>query len=553
LAPGASGAKLLLMKSSLIQAVLAILIIGVALAFRLPGLNLRPMHHDEANQAVKCGVLQETGVYRYDAGDHHGPSLYYITLPFAWMTSGRNFAGTSESTFRLVPVIFGIGAIILLLLFREGMGRPALLVSAGLMAISPAMVYYSRFYIQEMLLVFFTLGAVAAGWRYFKRRTVLWAAAAGFFAGMMFVTKETVVIAYAAMAGGLLLTYFRERGRAGVQADAYGSTQKVPTGVLDSGHILAFLAAAVVVSVIFFSSFFTNWKGPLDAIIAFKGYAGKSAGSSHEHPWYYYLQLLAFWKTGPGPAWSEGLILLLALAGAIAIFLNKAAGDRLFLRFLAVYTILITAAYSVIPYKTPWCLLSFLSGMILLAGVGAISLFTMFRANFGRMVVVVLLVAGGVNLARQSWGTNFVYQSDPRNPYVYSHTVGVFMRLVERVETLSLIHPEGKKMLIAVIAPPSETWPLPWYLRGYGTTGYWVDAKDLPEGIHPAIVVASAGQKDPVRSRLAGDYQEEYYGLRPDVLLTVLISRDLWDKFISEGGVAGVEKKYGLPVPAPSR
>ena len=30
--------------------------------------------------------------------------------------------------------------------------------------------------------------------------------------------------------------------------------------------------------------------------------------------------------------------------------------------------------YSAIPYKTPWCLLGFLHGMILLAGVGAVVL-----------------------------------------------------------------------------------------------------------------------------------------------------------------------------------
>jgi len=533
------------MKSSLKQAVLAILVIGAALAFRLPGLSLRPMHHDEANQALKCGILQETGVYHYDAGDHHGPSLYYLTLPSAWLASGRNFSGTSESTFRIVTVIFGVGAIFLLLFFKNGPGWPALLVSGALMAISPAMVYYSRFYIQEMLLVFFTLGAIASGWRYYKERTAGWAAAAGFFAGMMFVTKETAIIAYAAMTGGLILTYFWERRSAGAESDAHGSTQKVPTGVCTFRHITVFLMVALFISIIFFSSFFTNWAGPLDAILAFKGYAGKSAGSTHDHPWYYYLQILAFWKTGAGLAWSEGLILLLAAAGTIAVFTGRAAGDRLFLRFMTVYTLLITAAYSVIPYKTPWCLLSFLSGMILLAGVGAVYVFSVLRSSGVRVFVAVLMAAGGIHLARQSWLANFVYQADMRNPYVYSHTSCDFMKLVKRVEMLSLVHPDGKRMLIAVVAPPSETWPLPWYLRGFPMTGFWVDSKDLPEGIRPAIVVASSDQKEQVRSRLAGSFQEEYYGLRPDVLLTVLISQDLWDTFISEGGVAGVEKKYG--------
>ncbi len=54
-----------------------------ALAVRLVRLNLRPMHHDEANQAVKFGQLLESGRYVYDRNEHHGPTLYYFSLPAA--------------------------------------------------------------------------------------------------------------------------------------------------------------------------------------------------------------------------------------------------------------------------------------------------------------------------------------------------------------------------------------------------------------------------------------------------------------------------------------
>jgi predicted membrane-bound mannosyltransferase len=58
---------------------LFLLVLAGALVFRTAGLGLRPMHHDEANQAVKFGALLEKGEYRYDRDDHHGPSLYYLT------------------------------------------------------------------------------------------------------------------------------------------------------------------------------------------------------------------------------------------------------------------------------------------------------------------------------------------------------------------------------------------------------------------------------------------------------------------------------------------
>lgn len=540
-----AGPLFLQMNNKLIWAVLVAGVLAVALAFRVPVLSLRPMHHDEANQAVKCGTLQETGVYAYDSKDHHGPSLYYITLPFAWLTSGKDFAGTSEVTFRIVPVIFGIGAVLLLLLFADGLGRRAMLCSAALMAISPAMVFYSRFYIQEMLLVFFTLGAIASGWRYFRIRTAGWAAATGFFIGMMFVTKETSVMAYAAMAGALLVVYFMERRDVRLGAGSSGSGSEVSVKVLNLTHLLLLVAVAGFVWILFFSSFFTNWRGPVDSILAYKSYAGKSVESDHLHPWYYYLQILAFWKSAPGPIWSEGLILVPALVGLVAILLGKrgaVCGDRRLLRFMSVYTILLVIIYSVIPYKTPWCLLSFLSGLVILSGVGVVFLFNVSGGHFVRIILCVLLAAAGWNLAKQSWATNFRFYSDPRNPYVYAHTSRDFLNLVKRVETLSRVHSDGKKILIAVVASPYETWPLPWYLRSFPMTGFWQAGKELAEGFHPAIAVVSSDEQEAVLSRLGPGYHVEYFGLRPGVLLTLFVDKVLWDSFIEKGGAAGIDK-----------
>ncbi|MGE5361112.1 MAG: hypothetical protein ACM3NQ_19010, partial [Bacteroidales bacterium] len=74
------------------------LVLGLAL--RLPRLDARPMHHDEANQALKFGGLLETGQYRYDPADHHGPTLYYLTLPAAWWRGQTTLAALDERTLR---------------------------------------------------------------------------------------------------------------------------------------------------------------------------------------------------------------------------------------------------------------------------------------------------------------------------------------------------------------------------------------------------------------------------------------------------------------------
>ena len=65
--------------------------------------------------------------------------------------------------------------------------------------LSPAMVYYSRYYVQEMLLVFFTFSTIACAWRYAVKPRALWAVLTGLSVGLMHATKETCVIHLAAM------------------------------------------------------------------------------------------------------------------------------------------------------------------------------------------------------------------------------------------------------------------------------------------------------------------------------------------------------------------
>ncbi len=197
---------------------LFVVVLAGALLLRTRELGLRPMHHDEANQAVKFGALLETGEYHYDKNDHHGPSLYYLTLPVARAGGTPPAASLDETVLRLVPALFGAGALLLLLLFRRGLGRTALF-SGLLAAISPLIVYYSRFYIQETILVFFIVGLLASLWRYSRRPSAGWAVAAGFCAGMMYATKETSIIVFAAVAAAFLFaSASRGSGRSGPES-----------------------------------------------------------------------------------------------------------------------------------------------------------------------------------------------------------------------------------------------------------------------------------------------------------------------------------------------
>ena len=127
-----------------------------ALAFRLPRLDTRPFHNDEAVNATKVIDLWQEGRYVYDPDEYHGPTLHYATLPFLWLNGDRTPGDLNDAILRLAPVAFGAGLILVLFLFLDGIAPRALAWSALFIAISPAMVFYSRYFIHEILLVFFT-------------------------------------------------------------------------------------------------------------------------------------------------------------------------------------------------------------------------------------------------------------------------------------------------------------------------------------------------------------------------------------------------------------
>src|SRR3954463_875350 len=86
-----------------------LLIAAAALSFWARGLNQRLMHQDEAIGADKFHELWETHKYKYDPFEYHGPTLNYFTLPVVWFGGAKSYVETSEATYRMVTVLFGVG------------------------------------------------------------------------------------------------------------------------------------------------------------------------------------------------------------------------------------------------------------------------------------------------------------------------------------------------------------------------------------------------------------------------------------------------------------
>jgi len=508
----------------------------IALVLRLPRLQQRPMHGDEAVHAIKFGELLEDGAYIYDPHEYHGPTLNYLTLIPARLASATKLTQVTEFILRIVPVFFGVCLVLLLLLAADGLTPGTAIYAVVLTAISPAMVFYSRYYIQEMLLVCFTFGAITCAYRYTRNKKFLWAILTGVFLGLMHATKETCIIAFGSMFLALLLMLLMWRPKG-----SFLSAAKAIKGP----HLIAGLAAAAVVSALFYSSFFTNPGGILDSFRAYGAYFNRAGDNTlHIHPWYYYLKMLMYSRYSDGPIWTEAVIVLLAVVGFIAVMRKKGlfSANVHLLRFIAFYTLILTVVYSAIPYKTPWCMLGFLHGMILLAGVGAVVLVRLVPNVLPRLIVILLLIEAPLHLTWQAYLGSYKFYADSRNPYVYAHPTTEVFTVVQRVNDIARVHEDGKQMQIQVICPEADYWPLPWYFRSFSNV-QWRNkvADDVPSA---PLIIASDKVAEALTNKLYALtpleerqmymflFDEPYYvWLRPKVKLMGFVRKDLWDLY----------------------
>jgi len=545
---------------SLLVPFVFLLIVAGGASLRVVHLDNRPMHCDEAVHAIMFGDLLEQGRYVYNPREYHGPSLCYLTLPIVRLQGMDRLTGVSEIDLRLLPAVFGVLLIALVWLLRNELGTPATLLAAVLTACSPGLVFYSRYYIQEMLLAAFTFGAVVALWRVNvvcrqghepngnaawrqsgparAGRIIAWLVVLGLCIGMMHASKETCVIAWFAIGLAAAMT-MRDLQRANWRH-----------AVLT---VLVVSLVAAFVSTLFFSSFLQNARGVVDSVATYLHYLQRAGGGGsagpHDHPWYAYLRWLFWQPIGDGGLGSETAVGVLALAGLFAAVTGWGIDRqrRDFARFVSVYTVTLLLVYSAMPYKTPWCAVGFLHGLALIAAIGGTALWTLSVGVAGRLTASVLIAAALVHLGWQAWQANFVAYDDPRNPYVYAPTTREVPLLVERLEQIAACHPDGLAMHVQVICPDDDYWPLPWYMRDFSRVGWF---RDVPSGPPAPVIVAQPalegaimeylyvvqppGQR-PLYFAVENDASDQPYHLRPFVPLRVFVQRELWETYQGQG------------------
>jgi uncharacterized protein (TIGR03663 family) len=594
-----------------------IVVTAVATVLRFFWIALKPLHHDEGvNGHFLTPLFREglrEGVYKYDPTNYHGPTLYFISLAFT------KIFGLNTAAVRWSVAIFGVGIVLLVFCLRRYIGTVGAITAGAFLALSPGLVFISRYFIHEISFVFFTLGIVI-GVLYFMEKPAVGPIAnaimaflllicfipmplflpslLGEFEGatgtaimaffflleaaivfgviyllgkwrdgkpiylllavacvaLLFATKETAFISLGTMLIAIFCVWIYRK--LFVDETQLGETWQEPIeltvgnflrhfGKNADAFLLLTICAAVFtyVSVLFFSSFFTYPEGIGKAFEAYAVWTKTGTKDHAENGFFAYFKWLGL---------LEAPIAILAAVGSLVAF---AKARHRFAMFTALWAFGLLAAYTLIPYKTPWLAISFVMPMCVIAGYGINELVGSAQA-WQRITGMTLAFVAVMTLTVQTVELNFFQYDNEKRSYVYAHTSRDFEKLTNKIYEIADTSGKKKELEIAIVSP--EYWPMPWYLNDYSKAAF--HGRPVPANMAD-VIVTSRGQEDDCKRgekidagecRQLNEYKRNYtfvegQVLRPGVELRLYERNDLLGKPLNQNPIevpdAGVE--YG--------
>jgi uncharacterized protein (TIGR03663 family) len=461
---------------------LEIAILVVAAVARLVLLGMKPPHFDEGVNGWFVDQIKQTGYYPYDPTNYHGPFHFYVLF------LAQTLLGRHVWALRLPLVLASLACIWLMFRFDRFISRGATLWAGAAMSLSPGSVFYARYAIHEYWLVF-SLMLIAWGfagmWQEGKAK-YLWAVWIGVTGAVL--NKETYLVHFAVMA----LT-FPSLWVLGLMSPASGPA-RAKQEWKEQDMIYGFIML-VVCTLAFYSGFFmdvSKLKGLYQAFGAW-AHTGKT-GNGHEKPWPYWLEL--FWRY----EWTAAI----GLAAALVTVLPRT--PRV-VRGLAIYGIGALAAYSIIPYKTPWCIISLTWPFLLLFGWGVDYAWK----NWPAIVTVgssAVLIANGCDMLR----LNYQHYTDASEPYVYVQTFSEVNLLMDPINKLVAMNPTEIAMSGHILMESYH--PLPWLLGDFTNIGYYDSQMSPTDKMDADFLMVDQDRIDDVESKLHDSYFTWTFKLR---------------------------------------
>jgi len=456
-------------------------IIALAAILRLLFLGMKPPHFDEGINGWFVDQMVKTGFYRYDPTNYHGPLHFYV-LFLSETLLGRNIWAL-----RLPVVFVSIACVYLTMKFEPFVGRNVSRLAALAMAVSPGFVFYGRYSIHEIWLQLFSMLFILGIIGLWRRGTTnyLWCLGMG-FAGMV-LTKETYIIHVACAVVAGLVTWFSHLLNRVPNSKPAAQTWTY----LDLALVVAAGAAAII---FFYSGTFFNWSGVKGLYVTFGTWlkTGQN-GNGHEKPWPYWLELIARYE----------LAILFGLVFSLFCPFIK----NISLRYLAVYGVGTLIAYSIVHYKTPWCIISFFWPLFFV---------------FGAMLLIVPIryrLATNISLGLVLWASlansirlNYFRCSSFEEPYVYVQTYNDIYKMTRPLLALAKQDPTNYQLIGHLIR--GSTYPFPWILGDFTKVGYYENG-NMPDKVDGDFLLVQQDKIEDVEKKLHDSYYTTPLTIRP--------------------------------------
>ncbi len=509
------------------------LIVGVAAFLRIFLLGIKPPHFDEGINGWFVDQVMKNGFYRYDPTNYHGPLHFYVLL------ISESLFGRNVWALRMPVVIVSIVSIWLLFKFEPFFNRTTVRVAALAMAVSPGFVFYGRYSIHEAWLLLFSmlfvLGVIGL-WR-IGSLGYLWCTGMG-VAGMI-LTKETYILH--AGCALIALIVFQVSNWMTPVPDARRARQ-----TWDYVDLFVVVFVGVALIVFFYSGTFFHWSGVKGLYQAFEPwFKTGSEGHGHDKPFHYWLMLVTRY---------EQPILFGLLLCALCQFFKSFVP-----RYLAIYAVGALAAYSIVNYKTPWCIISIVWPFTLLFGYACslaplklktgtlqalygllfailvattiYAFWKKFEPTFEDLWPFAMIVAAAVFLfaigSQQVMQTvagvlligslgqcivlNYFRCTTDTEPYVYVQTYNDIFKLSRPLLTLAHRNPVYYHLAGHFIR--TSSYPFPWILGDFPNVGYY-EHNNAPDKMDADFLLVQEDRIEEVEGKLHESYYTEPLRIR---------------------------------------
>jgi uncharacterized protein (TIGR03663 family) len=431
---------------------LFILIFILTFLLRFLFLDLRLFHHDEAIHAWFSYELLTKGAYTYDPM-YHGPFLYYVTAGMFYLF------GSSDLVARILPALFGALLVPLVYaIYRLGyLDARQGLIAAAFVAVSPDLVYFSRFLRHDIFQLFFTLLILVALLYYLERKKLWFALVAGLAVGGGMTLKEDFPLFLVILVTFAIFLWWKQK------------IHLPPTWKRDL--ILALIVAGAII-VAFYSSFGGQWDILYTGLLkAWNHWTAMHEACRICGPPYFYILLLLLYEVpifvlaifgvmqfidrhNPFPGWKEKIKGYLHREpgktfeiGEITEKLGKDGNvpwnkKEIFFAFSIWWMVITLAAYAYIGEKVPWLIIHQLLPMIFVA---------VYLMTPNKTIVAVI---GIIFLLFMTWHVAFT-PGDINEPIVQVQNSEDLREVMAQIDNSSVVMIASK-----------DYWPLPWYYRG---------------------------------------------------------------------------------------